>query len=72
MCVIFQVIGSRAGRYDKLYKVLPLLPEMLDCRTRQLMASEDQTRKLLVELCLTVPLRLTDLLSHLHYLTKLS
>ena len=71
MRILFRAIGSGAGRYDKLYKeVLPLLPEMLDCLTRQLMAAEGQTRELLVELCLTVPLRLTDLLPHLHYLMK--
>ncbi|KAH8118563.1 FAT-domain-containing protein [Phellopilus nigrolimitatus] len=71
MRALFRAIGSGAGRYEQLYKeVLPLLPEMLDCLNRQLLAADAQTRDLLVELCLTVPLRLTHLLPHLHYLMK--
>ncbi|KAI5124824.1 hypothetical protein M0805_005454 [Coniferiporia weirii] len=71
MRALFRAIGSGGGRYEQLYKeVLPLLPEMLDCLNRQLMAADAQTRDLLVELCLTVPLRLTHLLPHLHYLMK--
>ena len=66
---LFRAIGSGAGRFELLYQgVLPLLPDMLECLSRQLMASDSQTRDLLVELCLTVPLRLTHLLPHLHYL----
>lgn len=73
MRALFRAIGSGGGRYEQLYKeVLPLLPEMLDCLNRQLIAaaSDSQTQDLLVELCLTVPLRLTHLLPHLHYLMK--
>lgn len=73
MRALFRAIGSGGGRYEQLYKeVLPLLPEMLDCLNRQLnaAASDPLTRDLLVELCLTVPLRLTHLLPHLHYLMK--
>lgn len=73
MRALFRAIGSGGGRYEQLYReVLPLLPEMLDCLNRQLNAasSDPPTRDLLVELCLTVPLRLTHLLPHLHYLMK--
>ncbi|TDL29737.1 hypothetical protein BD410DRAFT_736870 [Rickenella mellea] len=71
MRALFRAIGSGAGRFELLYKeVLPLLPEMLDSLNRQLMAADSQTRDLLVELCLTVPLRLTHLLPHLHYLMQ--
>lgn len=71
MRALFRAIGSGGGRYELLYKeVLPLLPEMLESLNRQLMAADDSTRDLLVELCLTVPLRLTHLLPHLHYLMQ--
>ena len=68
---LFRAIGSGAGRFELLYKeVLPLLPEMLESLNRQLNAADAQTKDLLVELCLTVPLRLTHLLPHLHYLMQ--
>lgn len=68
---LFRAIGSGAGRFELLYKeVLPLLPDMLESLNRQLMAADAQTKDLLVELCLTVPLRLTHLLPHLHYLMQ--
>ncbi|KAF8897572.1 hypothetical protein BD779DRAFT_388223 [Infundibulicybe gibba] len=68
---LFRAIGGGGGRFERLYnEVLPLLPEMLDSLNRQLMASEGQTRDMIVELCLTVPLRLTHLLPHLTYLMQ--
>ncbi|KAF8655244.1 hypothetical protein AX16_003148 [Volvariella volvacea WC 439] len=68
---LFRAIGGGGGRFELLYKeVLPLLPDMLESLNRQLMASEGQTRDLIVELCLTVPLRLTHLLPHLTYLMQ--
>lgn len=68
---LFRAIGGGGGRFELLYKeVLPLLPEMLDSLNRQLLASEGQTRDMIVELCLTVPLRLTHLLPHLAYLMQ--
>ena len=71
MRALFRAIGSGGGRYELLYKeVLPLLPEMLESLNRQLVAADSQTHDLLVELCLTVPLRLTHLLPHLHYLMR--
>ncbi|PFH52762.1 hypothetical protein AMATHDRAFT_1809 [Amanita thiersii Skay4041] len=68
---LFRAIGGGGGRFELLYKeVLPLLPEMLESLNRQLLASEGTTRDTIVELCLTVPLRLTHLLPHLNYLMQ--
>jgi transformation/transcription domain-associated protein len=68
---LFRAIGGGGGRYELLYKeVLPLLPDMLESLNRQLHASEGVTREMIVELCLTVPLRLTHLLPHLTYLMR--
>ncbi|KAG7449166.1 uncharacterized protein BT62DRAFT_1073682 [Guyanagaster necrorhizus] len=68
---LFRSIGGGGGRFELLYKeVLPLLPEMLECLNRQLHSSEGATRDMIVELCLTVPLRLTHLLPHLSYLMQ--
>jgi transformation/transcription domain-associated protein len=66
---LFRAIGGGGGRFELLYQeVLPLLPDMLESLNRQLLASEGYTRDMIVELCLTVPLRLTHLLPHLTYL----
>jgi transformation/transcription domain-associated protein len=68
---LFRAIGVGGGRFELLYKeVLPLLPEMLECLNRQLLASDGFARDMIVELCLTVPLRLTHLLPHLTYLMQ--
>ncbi|KAI0068843.1 FAT-domain-containing protein [Artomyces pyxidatus] len=68
---LFRAIGGGGGRFELLYKeVLPLLPEMLENLNRQLLVSEGYSRDMIVELCLTVPLRLTHLLPHLSYLMK--
>ncbi|XP_006460304.1 hypothetical protein AGABI2DRAFT_184795 [Agaricus bisporus var. bisporus H97] len=68
---LFRAIGGGGGRFELLYKeVLPLLPEMLENLNRQLLASEGIARDMIVELCLTVPLRLTHLLPHLTYLMQ--
>ncbi|OCH94107.1 atypical/PIKK/TRRAP protein kinase [Obba rivulosa] len=68
---LFRAIGGGGGRYELLYKeVLPLLPDMLECLNRQLLASDGSTRDMIVELCLTVPLRLTHLLPYLTYLMQ--
>lgn len=67
----FRAIGGGGGRFELLYKeVMPLLPEMLDCLNRQLLSSDGTARDLIVELCLTVPLRLTHLLPYLSYLMQ--
>ena len=66
---LFRAIGGGGGKFELLYKeVLPLLPEMLESLNRQLFASDGYSRDMIVELCLTVPLRLTHLLPHLSYL----
>jgi len=68
---LFRAIGVGGGRFELLYNaVLPLLPEMLESLNRQLLASDGPTRDMIVELCLTVPLRLTHLLPHLSYLMQ--
>ena len=68
---LFRAIGLGGGRFELLYKeVLPLLPEMLDNMNRQIRLSEGVTRDMIVDLCLTVPLRLTHLLPHLGYLMQ--
>ncbi|KAH9045426.1 hypothetical protein EDB85DRAFT_2130014 [Lactarius pseudohatsudake] len=68
---LFRAIGGGGGRFELLYKeVLPLLPDMLENLNRQLLVSDGYSRDMLVELCLTVPLRLTHLLPHLSYLMK--
>ncbi|KAF7332097.1 hypothetical protein MKEN_00090300 [Mycena kentingensis (nom. inval.)] len=68
---LFRAIGGGGGKFEILYKeVLPLLPEMLESLNSQLLASDGATRDLIVELCLTVPLRLTHLLPHLSYLMQ--
>lgn len=67
--VLFRCIGGGGGRFELLYtQLLPLLPEMLECLNRQLIGTEGQMKDLIVELCLTVPLRLTNLLPHLAFL----
>ncbi|WVR08546.1 hypothetical protein IAU60_005601 [Kwoniella sp. DSM 27419] len=67
---LFRSIGG--GRFEALYKeVLPILQEMLDNLAFLLEhAADDSQRDLYVELTLTVPVRLTNLLPHLSYLMK--
>jgi len=67
---LFRSIGG--GRFEALYKeVLPILQEMLDTLAYLLQhACDDAQKDLFVELTLTVPVRLTNLLPHLSYLMK--
>jgi transformation/transcription domain-associated protein len=60
------------GRFEALYKeVLPILQEMLDNLHYLLQHAPDAARRdLFVELTLTVPVRLTNLLPYLSYLMK--
>ncbi|EJD48939.1 hypothetical protein AURDEDRAFT_150681 [Auricularia subglabra TFB-10046 SS5] len=71
---LFRAIGGAAGRFEHLYKeVLPLLPEMLETLNKHLAAtpaSDVKKRDMIVELCLTVPVRLTHLVPHLRYLMQ--
>lgn len=68
---LFRSIGGGGGRFELLYKeVLPLLPDMLEGLNRQLQSAEKGRRDMIVELFLTVPLRLTHLIPYLSYLMK--
>ena len=67
---LFRSIGG--GRFELLYKeILPLLEMLLQVlNTLLLAARKPQERDLYVELCLTVPARLSNLLPHLSYLMR--
>lgn len=67
---LFRSIGG--GRFDMLYKdLLPLLEVLLENLNTQLSSARTSAeRDLFVELCLTVPARLSNLLPHLSYLMK--
>lgn len=67
---LFRSIGG--GRFEWLYKdILPLLEMLLDVLNNLLLAaSKPHERDLFVELSLTVPARLSNLLPHLSYLMR--
>ncbi|KAL6722004.1 transcription-associated protein 1 [Lecanora helva] len=67
---LFRSIGG--GRFELLYKeILPLLEMLLQVLNNLLTAArKPQERDLYVELCLTVPARLSNLLPHLSYLMR--
>ncbi|KAL9103081.1 MAG: hypothetical protein Q9163_001848 [Psora crenata] len=67
---LFRSIGG--GRFEYLYKeILPLLEMLLEVLNNLLQAArKPQERDLYVELCLTVPARLSNLLPHLSYLMR--
>lgn len=66
---LFRSIGG--GRFELLYKdVLPLLPVLLENLNALLNAAEPSRREVFVDLCLTVPVRLSVLLPYLGYLMK--
>ena len=67
---LFRSIGG--GRFELLYKeILPLLEMLLEVLNNLLNASrKPHERHLYVELCLTVPARLSNLLPHLSYLMR--
>ncbi|QRV75757.1 histone acetyltransferase SAGA, TRRAP/TRA1 component, PI-3 kinase superfamily TRA1 protein [Ceratobasidium sp. AG-Ba] len=66
---LFRTMGG--GNFESLYnKVLPLLRGMLDSLNQQLQAAEPSKQDLLVELCLTVPVRLTNLFPFLGFLMR--
>lgn len=67
---LFRSIGG--GRFDSLYKeVLPLLQTILDELTHLSPSAADLSmRDMYVELCLTTPVRLSNLLPFLSYLMK--
>ncbi|KAI9798642.1 MAG: hypothetical protein M1833_004631 [Piccolia ochrophora] len=67
---LFRSIGG--GRFELLYKeILPLLEMLLEVLNNLLVAArKPQERDLYVELCLTVPARLSNLLPHLNFLMR--
>ncbi|KAI9850594.1 MAG: hypothetical protein M1838_005379 [Thelocarpon superellum] len=67
---LFRSIGG--GRFELLYKeLLPLLEMLLETLNHLLGAARKPAeRDLYVELCLTVPARLSNLLPHLSYLMR--
>lgn len=67
---LFRSIGG--GRFEHLYKeILPLLEMLLEVLNSLILAARrTQERDLYVELSLTVPARLSNLLPHLSYLMK--
>ncbi|KAK3378249.1 hypothetical protein B0H63DRAFT_242073 [Podospora didyma] len=67
---LFRSIGG--GKFEHLYKqILPLLEMLLDVLNNLLMAARKSAeRDLYVELCLTVPARLSNLLPHLSFLMR--
>lgn len=67
---LFRSIGG--GRFEHLYKeILPLLEMLLDVLNNLLLtARKPAERDLFVELSLTVPARLSNLLPHLSYLMR--
>ena len=67
---LFRSIGG--GKFELLYKeILPLLEMLLEVLNNLLVAArKPQERHLYVELCLTVPARLSNLLPHLSYLMR--
>ncbi|KNC87363.1 hypothetical protein SARC_00504 [Sphaeroforma arctica JP610] len=67
---LFRSIGG--GKFEMLYKeFLPLLPVLLERLNKLiLVACHRTTQYLFVELCLTVPVRLSALLPYLHWLMR--
>ncbi|OAA68650.1 histone acetylase complex subunit [Niveomyces insectorum RCEF 264] len=67
---LFRSIGG--GKFEHLYKqILPLLEMLLDVLNNLLLAARKPVeRDLYVELCLTVPARLSNLLPHLNFLMR--
>ena len=67
---LFKSIGG--GKFEQLYKeFLPLLPALLQGLIGAHAASHlPQVRELLLELCLTLPARLSSLLPYLHMLMR--
>ncbi|KAJ6438408.1 spo12 family domain-containing protein [Purpureocillium lavendulum] len=67
---LFRSIGG--GKFEQLYKqILPLLEMLLGVLNNLLMAARKPSeRDLYVELCLTVPARLSHLLPHLSFLMR--
>ncbi|CUM64287.1 uncharacterized protein PRCAT00001885001 [Priceomyces carsonii] len=68
--ILFRSISG--GRFENLYKeILPILPFLLESLNKMISnARRPYERDIYVELCLTVPVRLSVLVPHLNYLTR--
>ncbi|KZV85164.1 hypothetical protein EXIGLDRAFT_775812 [Exidia glandulosa HHB12029] len=68
---LFDAIGGAAGRFEQFSKeMLPPLPETLKTLNKHVAATppnDERERDMIVELCLTAPVRLTRLVPHLRY-----
>lgn len=62
-----------AGKFEESYKeVLPMIPTILNGLYRIFQATEDQSLKcIVIELCLTIPARLSSLLPHMPLLLRM-
>lgn len=68
--ILFRSISG--GRFENLYKeIMPILPVLLESLNKMIAnARRPYERDIYVELCLTVPVRLSVLVPHLNYLTR--
>ncbi|EGV61555.1 hypothetical protein CANTEDRAFT_131106 [Yamadazyma tenuis ATCC 10573] len=68
--ILFRSISG--GRFESLYKeIMPILPVLLESLNKMITnARRPYERDIYVELCLTVPVRLSVLVPHLNYLTR--
>lgn len=68
--ILFRSISG--GRFENLYKeIMPILPVLLENLNKMIAnARRLYERDIYVELCLTVPVRLSVLVPHLSYLTR--
>lgn len=68
--ILFRSISG--GRFESLYKeIMPILPVLLESLNKMIVNSRrPYERDIYVELCLTVPVRLSVLVPHLNYLTR--
>lgn len=68
--ILFRSISG--GRFESLYKeIMPILPVLLESLNKMIAnARRPYERDIYVELCLTVPVRLSVLVPHLNYLTR--
>jgi transformation/transcription domain-associated protein len=68
--ILFRSISG--GRFESLYKeIMPILPVLLESLNKMIAnATRPYVRDIYVELCLTVPVRLSVLVPHLSYLTR--
>jgi transformation/transcription domain-associated protein len=68
---LFRAMGLHINNMDALFaELVGCLPELLQTLDKQLHLADASNRDQIVELFLNIPVRLTNLLSHLHYLMR--